>query len=57
MRSGKTHLIESAMQTSKDIGMMTIEESLADLVKAGMVTVDDAKGYALHPEDFQKMII
>jgi Tfp pilus assembly pilus retraction ATPase PilT len=37
--------------------MMTIEESLADLVKAGMVTVDDAKGYALHPEDFQKMII
>ncbi len=57
IRDGKTHLIESAMQTSKDIGMVTIEESLAQLVKAGLVTAEDAKGYALHPEDFQKLLL
>jgi twitching motility protein PilT len=57
IRDGKTHLIESAMQTSKDIGMVTIEESLATLVKEGLVTIDDAKGYALHPDDFQKLVL
>ncbi|HEY9661777.1 MAG TPA: PilT/PilU family type 4a pilus ATPase, partial [Allocoleopsis sp.] len=35
IRDGKSHLIDSVIQTSKEMGMMTIDESLADLVRQG----------------------
>ncbi len=56
IREGKTHLIDSIIQTSKDVGMMTIEESLAQLVMAGTVTLEDAKRYALQEDSFLRMV-
>lgn len=55
IRDGKTHLIDSVIQTSKDAGMMTLETSLAQLVLEGAVSLDDAKGYALHEQDLIRM--
>lgn len=55
IREGKTHLIDSVIQTSKEIGMMTLESSLAQLVLKGIITLDDAKGYALHEEELVRM--
>lgn len=51
IRDGKTHLIDSTIQTSKDVGMITLEESLAQLVRSGQISLDVAKSYATHPED------
>lgn len=56
IREGKTHLIDSTIQTSKDQGMMTIEDSLAQLVRAGNVSLEDAKQYAIRPEELMRMV-
>lgn len=56
IRDGKTHLIDSIIQTSQDVGMITLESSLAQLVLSGSVSLEVAKGYALHMEEFLRML-
>lgn len=52
IREGKTHVLDSVIQTSQDVGMITLESSLAFLVSSGSVDFETAKGYALHQDDF-----
>lgn len=56
IRDGKTHLIDSVIQTSQDVGMITLETSLAQLVLAGAISLDTAKSYALHQEELLRMV-
>jgi len=56
IREGKTHLLDSVIQTSQDVGMITLESSLAKLVSSGTVDAETAKGYALHQEDFLQLV-
>jgi twitching motility protein PilT len=56
IRDGKSHLIDSVIQTSKDAGMITIDESLALLVRNGMVTLDEAKAYAQRDVELLRLV-
>ena len=56
IREGKTHLIDSVIQTSQDQGMITLESSLASLVLGGSISLETAKSYALKPEELIRMI-
>ncbi len=56
IRDGKTHLIDTILQTSKDSGMITLDESLADLVRNGVITLDEAKSYTLRESEFLRLI-
>ncbi|MBI5044490.1 MAG: type IV pilus twitching motility protein PilT [Candidatus Levybacteria bacterium] len=56
IRDGKTHLIDSAIQTSKDAGMVTLEESLTVLVRSGQVSLEVAKGFANHPDELARLV-
>lgn len=56
IREGKTHLIDSVIQTSKEQGMITLEDSLAQLVRAGTVTLDDAKSFAVRDKELERML-
>lgn len=56
IRDGKTHLIDSVIQTSKDAGMIPLEVSLAELVRAGQITLEEAKLYALHEEELLRLV-
>lgn len=56
VRDGKTHLIDSVIQTSKDKGMIGIDSSLAALVMSGNISLEMGKSYSLHPEDFLRMV-
>lgn len=56
IRDGKTHLIDSAIQTSKDIGMITLEDSLAQLARSGQISLEIAKAFANHPDEVIRMI-
>lgn len=56
IREGKTHLIDSVIQTSQDVGMMTLESSLASLVLSGSISLETAKEYALHQDDLLRTI-
>lgn len=56
IRDGKTHLIDNLIQTSAEYGMISLEMSLANLVKQGRVAADVAKTYAVRPQVFMKLL-
>lgn len=56
IRDGKTHLIDSVIQTSQDIGMLTLDNSLAQLVLSGSISLDMAKSYTLHVDELMRMV-
>lgn len=56
IREGKTHLIDSIIETSQDIGMITLESSLASLVLSGRITLETAKSYALQPDQLLRLV-
>ncbi len=56
IREGKTHLIDNIVQTSKEIGMETLEGSLAALVKSGKISFDKASEFALRPDQLLRMV-
>lgn len=56
IRDGKTHQIESILQTSQEAGMNTLERSLATLVKEGKITLDTAQSWSLRPEELNRLV-
>lgn len=56
IRDGKTHQIESILETSQEVGMSTLEMSLADLVKKGKVTLETAQSWSLRPEELMRLV-
>lgn len=56
IREGKTHLIDSVIETSKDKGMITLDSSLSSLVLSGRISLEVGKSYSLHQEDFSRLI-
>ncbi len=56
VREGKTHQIDSIIQTSLEAGMSTLEHSLASLVKDGRVTIETAQSWSLRPEELNRLI-
>jgi len=56
IREAKTHQIYSAIQTGANHGMVTMEKSLAELHKAGLITDEDALGKANHPQELRPLI-
>lgn len=53
IREAKTFMIDNIIQTGSDLGMVSLEMSLARLVKKGIVAEDVAMSYALRPSDLQ----
>ena len=56
IREGKTFQIPSAMQTGKNVGMMTLNDALFDLVKKGIVEPEEAHGKAIDKTGFEAML-
>ena len=55
IREGKTHQMYSAIQAGKQYGMVTMDQSLADLVRAGRVTYEVALERANQPGEFKQL--
>ncbi|MBL7036733.1 type IV pilus twitching motility protein PilT [Candidatus Microgenomates bacterium] len=56
IREGKSHQIDSIIQTSQEIGMSTLEKSLAELVKAGKITIEIAQSWSIRPEELSRLV-
>lgn len=56
IREGKSHLINNVIQTSGDLGMHSLEQDLANLVKSGKVDLKVAEEYCLNPNDLQRLV-
>lgn len=56
IREGRTHEINTVIQTSSQEGMIDMDRSLADLVQRGEVTVEHAYEHATDPKTFQSYL-
>lgn len=56
IREGKTHQIDNILQTSTEIGMNTLEMSLANLVKSGKINLEIAQSFSLRPEELSRLV-
>ncbi len=56
IRDGKTHQIESVLETSQEAGMSTLDRSLADLVKKGLISLEVAQSWSLRPEELMRLV-
>jgi twitching motility protein PilT len=56
IRDGKIHQIHNAMTSGKRLGMQSMDESLAELVKRGVIDSTQALRRAKNPDDVARMI-
>jgi twitching motility protein PilT len=56
IREGRTHEISTVIETGMDQGMIDINRSLVDLVRAGEITVENAYLYSLNPKSLEKFL-
>jgi len=56
IREGKTHLIDNIIQTSGELGMMTLEASMVERIQTGKLSVETAKSWSLRPEELMRMM-
>jgi twitching motility protein PilT len=56
IREGKTHQIDSILQTSQEAGMNTLETSLAALVREGKITLEAAQSWSMRPEELTRLV-
>ncbi len=55
IREGKTHQIDNVISTSYDLGMVSLERSLSQLVLAGTVSMEEALRYTTKPDELQRL--
>ncbi len=56
IREGKSHMINNIIQTSSELGMQSLEQDLARMVKSKTVEMAVAQDYALSPLDFNRLV-
>jgi twitching motility protein PilT len=53
IREGKTHQLQSAIQTGLQYGMQTLDQALAGLARQGSITIQEALARAASPDDLK----
>jgi len=56
IREGKSHQIDLVIDTSAELGMLSLNKSLAYLVKEGQITMEDAEMYSLNAAELKLLI-
>jgi len=56
IRENKIHEIPSIIETSAELGMITLNRSLADLVKRGEISFENALNYSLNPVELRMLL-
>ena len=55
IREGKTHQLDTIIQTGADQGMQTMDRTLVKLVQTGVITHDSAREYAVDLQEFERL--
>jgi twitching motility protein PilT len=56
IREGKSHQINLVIETSKDQGMVSLNHSLADLVRQGTISLEEAETYSTNKEELKILL-
>jgi twitching motility protein PilT len=51
IRTGQDHQVRSHVSTGRRDGMLTMDQSLAELIRAGRITRETAFAHCFHPEE------
>jgi twitching motility protein PilT len=54
IRRGEDHQLRAHIETGRLEGMLTMEQSLAELIRAGRVSTETAFAHCYHPEDLRR---
>ncbi len=56
IREGNTHFLDNIISTSSELGMISMERSLAELVNSGQVKLEEAASHARKPDEFVRFL-
>jgi twitching motility protein PilT len=56
IREGKTHQLDTVIQTGSADGMQSMDHTLVDLIHQGKITYDEAKNYAVDMSELDRMM-
>lgn len=56
IREGKVHLIDNVIATNLEMGMISLERSLASLVNSGKVDIESALSQTLKPDEVKRLL-
>lgn len=56
IRDGKTHQIDTAIQTGAEQGMQTMDRTLAKLIQTGVISYDVAREYAVDVNELNRLV-
>lgn len=56
IREGKSHQLDTIIQTGGDQGMQTMDRTLVKLVQSGVITYDDAREFAVDLVEFERLM-
>ncbi len=55
IREGKTHQLDTIIQTGADQGMQTMDRTLVKLIQTGVITYDAAREFAVDMQEFERL--
>ena len=55
IREGKTHQLDTIIQTGADQGMQTMDRTLVKLIQSGQITYDNAREFAVDLQEFERL--
>lgn len=55
IREGKTHQLDTVIQTGADQGMQTMDRTLVKMIQSGLITYDNAREYAVDLNEFERL--
>lgn len=56
VREGKNYQLEAVIQTGAEAGMQSMDRTLVSLVHAGKISYEEAKSYAVDPEELDRLM-
>lgn len=56
IRENRTHEIDTVIETSYELGMVSLDRSLAELVRRGEISMDNAYSFSLNPNNLEGLI-
>jgi twitching motility protein PilT len=56
IREGKNHQLEAVIQTGAEFGMQSMDHTLVNLIKAGTISYDEARDFAVDIDEMERMM-
>ncbi len=56
IREGKTHQLDTVIQTNAGAGMMLFESHLTQLIQQGVITTEEAQNQAFRPKELDRLL-